>query len=83
MINISDLLTDLDLKKVNDGTSSGFIWLKSKGDNRTIYSPVDGNPIADVIETDDVSFKSIIKNAEESFVHWRQVPASQKPPLRP
>ena len=78
MINISDLLTDLDLKKVNDGTSSGSIWLKSKGDSRTIYSPVDGNPIADVIETDDVSYKSIIKNAEESFVHWRKVPAPQR-----
>ena len=78
MINISDLLTDLDLKKVNDGTSSGSIWLKSKGDNRTIYSPVDGNSIADVIETDDVSYKSIIKNAEESFVHWRKVPAPQR-----
>ena len=78
MVNISNLLTDLDLKKVNDGTSSGSIWLKSKGDSRTIYSPVDGNPIADVIETDDVSYKSIIKNAEESFVHWRKVPAPQR-----
>ena len=73
-----NLLTDLDLKKVNDGTSSGSIWLKSKGDSRAIYSPVDGNPIADVIETDDVSYKSIIKNAEESFVHWRKVPAPQR-----
>ena len=78
MVNILNLLTDLDLKKVNDGTSSGSIWLKSKGDSRTIYSPVDGNPIADVIETDDVSYKSIIKNAEESFVHWRKVPAPQR-----
>jgi len=78
MVNISNLLTDLDLKKVNGGTSSGSIWLKSKGDNRTIYSPVDGNSIADVIETDDVSYKSIIKNAEESFVHWRKVPAPQR-----
>jgi len=78
VVNISNLLTDLDLKKVNDGTSSGSIWLKSKGDSRTIYSPVDGNPIADVIETDDVSYKSIIKNAEESFVHWRKVPAPQR-----
>ena len=78
MVNISNLLTDLDLKKVNNGTSSGSIWLKSKGDSRTIYSPVDGNPIADVIETDDVSYKSIIKNAEKSFVHWRKVPAPQR-----
>ena len=78
MVNIPNLLTDLDLKKVNNGTSSGSIWLKSKGDSRTIYSPVDGNPIADVIETDDVSYKSIIKNAEESFVHWRKVPAPQR-----
>jgi len=78
VVNILNLLTDLDLKKVNDGTSSGSIWLKSKGDSRTIYSPVDGNPIADVIETDDVSYKSIIKNAEESFVHWRKVPAPQR-----
>jgi len=78
MVNISNLLSDLDLKKVNGGTSSGSIWLKSKGDSRTIYSPVDGNPIADVIETDDVSYKSIIKNAEESFVHWRKVPAPQR-----
>ena len=78
MGNISNLLSDLDLKKVNNGTSSGSIWLKSKGDSRTIYSPVDGNPIADVIETDDVSYKSILKNAEESFVHWRKVPAPQR-----
>ena len=78
MVNISNLLTDLDLKKVNNGTSSGSIWLKSKGDSRTIYSPVDGNPIADVIETDDVSYKSILKNAEESFVHWRKIPAPQR-----
>ena len=78
MVNISNLLTDLDLKKVNNGTSSGSIWLKSKGDSRTIYSPFDGNPIADVIETDDVSYKSILKNAEESFVHWRKIPAPQR-----
>ena len=78
MVNSSNLLTDLDLKKVNNGTSSGSIWLKSKGDSRTIYSPVDGNPIADVIETDDVSYKSILKNAEESFVHWRKIPAPQR-----
>ena len=78
MGNISNLLSDLDLKKVNNGTSSGSIWLKSKGDSRTIYSPVDGNPIADVIETDDVSYKFIIQNAEESFVHWKKVPAPQR-----
>ena len=30
MVNIPNLLTDLDLKKVNNGTSSGSIWLKSK-----------------------------------------------------
>ena len=52
MIDKSELLKKLNLEKVNKGTSSGVNWINSEGDNRSIYSPVDGNKIADVVETD-------------------------------
>ena len=63
MIDKSELLKKLNLEKVNKGTSSGVNWINSEGDNRSIYSPVDGNKIADVVETDKKTYEKIVEIA--------------------
>ena len=78
MIDKSELLKKLNLEKVNKGTSSGVNWINSEGDNRSIYSPVDGNKIADVVETDKKTYEKIVEIAIKSFSSWRKVPAPKR-----
>ena len=56
----SIFLSDLDIKDVNDGTSSGSKWIASKGNCKEVFSPVDGKKIASVIETDEDELVIII-----------------------
>ena len=78
MVNISNILSELNLKELNEGTSSGSIWIKSGGKKRSIFSPVDGKNISDIIETDNTSYEEVIKTAQNAFLHWRKVPAPQR-----
>jgi aldehyde dehydrogenase (NAD+) len=78
MANISNILSELNLKELNDGTSSGSGWIKSGGTKRSIFSPVDGKNIADIIETDNTAYEEVIKVAQKAFLNWRKVPAPQR-----
>ena len=78
MVNISNILSELNLKELNDGTSSGSSWIKSGGTKRSIFSPVDGKNIADIIETDNTAYEEVIKVAQKAFLHWRKVPAPHR-----
>ena len=52
-ININSILKELNLSKNNFGTSSGKDWVESSGTLRNVFSPVDGNLISSVFETDE------------------------------
>ena len=75
MKNISEILDNLNLKDINEGTSNGVNHLKSDGELKNVFSPVDGKKIASVIETSSDSYEEVVTNAQNSFSKWRNVPA--------
>ena len=75
MKNISEILDNLNLKDINEGTSNGVNHLKSDGELKKVFSPVDGKKIASVIETSSYSYEEVVTTAQNSFSKWRNVPA--------
>jgi len=77
-INISSIIVNLGLSDVNYGSSTGINWIKSSGQSREIYSPVDGKVIASVIETDEKIYKDTISICQKAFKKWRKFPAPKR-----
>ena len=75
MKNISEILDNLKLKEINDGTSNGVSYIRSEGELKSIYSPVDGKKIASVIETSSKSYEQVVTTAQKSYLKWRNTPA--------
>ena len=78
MIDKSKLLSGLGLKDINQGSSTGYNWLNSNGKTSDVFSPVDGNKISSIIETDEQTYEKIIESAKSAFVSWRKVPAPKR-----
>ena len=53
MIDKSKLLSSLGLKDINQGSTTGYHWLVSSGKTSDVFSPVDGNKISSIVETDE------------------------------
>ena len=75
MKNISEILVNLKLRDINEGTSNGVNHIKSDGELKNIFSPVDGKKIASVIETSSKSYEEVVATAQKSFLKWRNLPA--------
>lgn len=71
-------LQDLGIKQENLGTSTGIVWLNSDGSNIQSFSPVDGELIGEVSETDLETYNLVISKAQEAFKTWRLVPAPKR-----
>lgn len=71
-------LKDLGINKSNEGTCDGINWYSSGAKEREVTSPVDGNIIASVTETDVKSYERIINNSSKAFEKWRKVPAPKR-----
>ena len=78
MIDKSKLLSSLGLKDINQGSSTGYQWLNSSGKISGVFSPVDGNKISSIIETDEDTYEKIIETASSAYVSWRKVPAPKR-----
>ena len=64
MKNISEILDNLNLKDINEGTSNGVNHLKSDGELKNVFSPVDGKKIASVMETSSDSYEEVVAPAQ-------------------
>lgn len=73
-----DFLNSLKIEGINNGTSTGSQWIKSKGETIDSFSPVDGKKIASVIATDKESYENVIDKAETAFKTWRMMPAPKR-----
>jgi aldehyde dehydrogenase (NAD+) len=71
-------LQALQIQKENEGSSTGTIWIKSKGQKITSYSPVDKKEIGAVISSDQQAFENIITTAQSAFQEWRKWPAPKR-----
>ena len=73
-----EFLKQLQLEKKNEGSSTGTVWHKSKGEIIVSSSPVDNKEIGTVISTDLETYEKIIKTAQAAFLEWRNWPAPKR-----
>ena len=78
MVDKSKLLSSVGLKDINQGSSTGYQWLNSSGKISDVFSPVDGNKISSIIETDEDTYEKIIEAASSAYVSWRKIPAPKR-----
>jgi len=71
-------LKTLKIQALNDGVSTGFTRLKSKGEKINSYSPVDGKLIATVTGADAITYEAVIQKAQSAFAEWRTWPAPRR-----
>jgi len=74
----TNFLKDLGIGKSNSGTCDGVNWFSLDSTERHILSPVDGNLIASVFETDEKSYEKLIDNSKKAFKKWRKIPAPKR-----
>lgn len=74
---IREALSQLGIKDLNDGTSTGS---NSFANGKTIesYSPVDGSLIASVKASTKEDYQAAMAKAEDAFKAWRLVPAPKR-----
>jgi aldehyde dehydrogenase (NAD+) len=74
-----DFLKKLGIKDKNFGASTGTKWFETKDQGELkIYSPTDGKYIASVYQSSPEDYEKIIQKGQESFVHWRKIPAPKR-----
>lgn len=74
---INEALKELEIEKLNAGTSTGNEWLS--GDNYlTSVSPVDNSEIAKVSVTTKKDYDKVLETANAAFKRWRTIPAPKR-----
>ena len=73
-----EALKTLGIKDINPGASTGTVWLETKGDVTSSFSPIDGQEIARVINATVEDYELMMEKAQYAFEVWRGIPA----PLR-
>ena len=70
----------LGIEEVNQGATTGASggWLKTGGNELISYSPIDGKPIAKVIQADENDYEKVMEKAEKAFGKWRMMPAPKR-----
>lgn len=77
---MNHLLEKLQLKDKNSGASTGPKWWSTTQDLGEIVSvnPANGEPIASVFRAGRQDYVEIVKEAEQAFKVWREVPAPKR-----
>lgn len=75
-----DFLETLGIKPVNDGatTGSGKGWIKTSGKELVSVSPIDGKPIASVIQATTAEYQQVMAKAQVAFKKWCMMPAPKR-----
>jgi aldehyde dehydrogenase (NAD+) len=74
-----NFLDALYLEKNMPGTSTGTIWLASKGNKRiAVTSPVDGDNFANIDKTSTRNYDHLLHQARQAFPIWRAIPAPKR-----
>lgn len=75
-----DILSSLGLKDKNAGASCGKHWWsreKSAGEI-ILHNPSNGKPIASIYRCTMKDYQHVIKEAQQAFLAWRDVPAPKR-----
>jgi len=75
---IVEVLNELGLEATNHGACARG-WIETAGGREQVSSsPVDGSPLAAVIQADEAAFEQVVAQAKEAFLSWRMVPAPKR-----
>ena len=72
------VLARLGIEESNSGVSTGNNWFNTKGDTTVSVSPIDGKPIASVVNGSAEDLETVIQTAEKAFQEWKTIPAPQR-----
>lgn len=75
---IAAILQQLGITPHNEGTWTGRSFVPSSGSTRNIHSPVDGQVIASVKETDAEAYQKVVDEATTAFQVWKKLPAPRR-----
>lgn len=75
-----ELLQSLHLSEKNSGASTGMHWWsRTKTEGEIVsYNPTDGKPIAAIYRSNMKDYEHIIKEAQQAFLSWRELPAPKR-----
>lgn len=75
---MQNILKQFNISAVNNGVSTGAVWMEAGGPQITSFSPVDGKEIASVKSATRGDYDAVVKKAAEAFQAWRQWPAPRR-----
>lgn len=75
---IKDILSQLGIKELNSGASTGSYWFATRGTKIDSYSPADGKLIASVHSASETDYEATVMKAMEAFHEWRIIPAPKR-----
>lgn len=70
-----EILQQLGLSEVNSGVAAGVFLDHPRGGELVSKSPIDGKPIARVLQGNAEDYELVIGRAQQAFARWRLVPA--------
>jgi aldehyde dehydrogenase (NAD+) len=73
-----DFLAQLGIQPVNSGVAAGHFLESPTGGELISTSPVDGQPIATVLQASAAEYDQVIDTAHETFLRWRNLPAPKR-----
>jgi aldehyde dehydrogenase (NAD+) len=74
-----ELLEKLQIQTKNSGASSSKHWWSRYSENAIVsYNPATGEKLASVARATEQDYEHVIKEAERSFLTWREVPAPKR-----
>lgn len=73
------ILKENGIIEVNESVSTGRDWITSLGtDRRTIYSPINNEPLAEVVFASNSEYEHVLVTAKKAFHFWRNIPAPKR-----
>lgn len=77
--SIQEVLAQLGIKSENPAYSTGLEWAKiGNRTKKTIYSPIDDEPIASVELANPQDYEIVVQKAQEAFKIWQKIPAPKR-----
>ena len=74
-----EFLKQLGIKSKNYGTSTGLKWFETTDQGEAhIVSPATNEPIGSVYKASSADYDAVLKQAQEAFLIWRDVPAPKR-----
>lgn len=75
---IQEIFNELGIKATNSGVC-GRSWVSKPGGRKlTSYNPSTGEALADVLCADENDYEQIVKETQQAFTLWRQLPAPKR-----